>query len=111
MIDPEAASTRLDTLLARILQYGTWLASSVVFIGVATALFGAHNGIRMSQMGRSVASCGIALFILMPIVRVCAMCAFFAFARDRRLALIAAFVLIILAAGIGLGRVQRRTLR
>jgi len=104
MSEKPQASARLDGLLAPLLQYGTWSASAVLLIGVAMATLGADRGARISSIGLSIARYGIGLFILMPILRVCAMCAFFTLERDRRLAAIAALVLLIIGAGLALGR-------
>jgi len=104
---PARPATRLDALLAALLQYGTWLASIVVLTGSALALFGAHRGGHASSLGSAIVGYGIALFVLMPVLRVCTMCVFFVRARDR-LALVAALVLLVMGAGLVLGRMVPR---
>lgn len=81
---------RLEQLLAQLLQYGTWLASAVIALGLLLAL---SDG----AMGLSLVSTGIVLFILLPILRLSLMMIVFLHERDYRFGLIASIVLTIIA--------------
>ncbi|KFX66648.1 DUF1634 domain-containing protein [Paraburkholderia fungorum] len=119
-----AASTgrRLEHWLARLLHYGTWVATGIVAIGLAISLLrtgdgklgklaSALSGMRtLPEMlsisaGMHVMTVGIALFILLPIMRLILMLGMFLHQRDYRFSAIAALVLLIVAAGLLAGAV------
>lgn len=81
---------RLEWLLAGLLQYGSWLASIVIGLGLA-----------FSSM--RIATIGIALFILLPTLRVLLMLLVFLRERDYRFTAIAALVLAIILLGFAVG--------
>jgi uncharacterized membrane protein len=87
----------LEGVLANVLQYGTWLASAAIVAGLALALTG-------SRMGTHDITIGIALFILLPVLRVAVMLVVFLRERDYRFSAIAATVLTIIGVGFALGR-------
>lgn len=89
--------TKLEELLAALLRYGSWLASAVIGVGFALALSGSATGMR-------IATVGIAMFILLPMIRVLVM--FVAYIRERnlRFACIAGLVLAIILLGMLPGR-------
>ena len=74
---------KIEALLADLLNYGTLLASGVISFGLV-------------QSETRVTKIGIAIFILLPIVRVIVMLVVFVKARDWRISGIAALVLIII---------------
>jgi uncharacterized membrane protein len=86
---------RLEGLLAGVLHYGTWLACAVIALGLA-----------VSSNGHIVAA-GIALLILLPVLRVALMLAVFLRQRDYRFSAIAALVLMIIFLGFALGLTLR----
>jgi uncharacterized membrane protein len=90
------SAAHLEGSLARLLYYGTWLASSAIAVGLALALVNSSY-IRW-------ATGGIGMLILLPVLRVSLMLFFFLRDRDYRLAIAAALVLtiILLAVLIGL---------
>jgi hypothetical protein len=88
---------RLEQWLAALLRYGSWSASAAIGLGFALALIGAHSSHRIATMG-------IALFILLPMLRVLLMLVVFVRERDFRFACIAGSVLAIILLGIVLGR-------
>jgi uncharacterized membrane protein len=88
---------RLEGVLANVLQYGTWVASATIVAGLALALTG-------SRMGVQGITIGIALFIMLPVLRVAVMLAVFLLERDYRFSAIAATVLTIICVGFALGR-------
>ena len=84
----------LERFLARLLHYGSWVASITIGVGLALAVIDPHL---------RIATAGIVLFILLPTVRVLSMLVFFIRKRDYRLAITAAVVLTIVALGFLLG--------
>jgi hypothetical protein len=94
----------LERLLAWVLSGGTWLATCVIAVGLALPLFswlGASPATTMT--GVRIVTVGIALFILLPILRVLLMLIVFVCEGDYRLAAIAALVLVIIILGTALG--------
>ena len=81
----------LESLLAHLLDKGTWLASAV--IGVGLLLAGAGTP------GMSLVRAGVALFIALPIVRLLVMMVVFWRERDYRFGTIALLVLLIIGVG------------
>ena len=95
----------LEELLAAFLRYGSWSASAAIGLGYALALIGSHapswNPPVLFNM--RIVRVGIALFILLPILRVLLMLLVFIRERDFRFAFIAGTVLAIILLGIFLG--------
>jgi hypothetical protein len=96
---------RLESLLAGLLHYGTWLASAVIGVGLVLALMGWRAGVPdpASWSGMCIVTWGIGLFIVLPVLRVTLMLVVFVYERDYRFVTIAAFVLAIIVAGLALG--------
>jgi len=96
------ASGRLERTLAATLYWGTWVASSVVAMGLTLAMLDSGVVVREMAVQRDmrIASAGIAFFILLPVIRVIVM--LFAFLRDRdyHFSVIAALVLAITLLGL-----------
>lgn len=90
-----ASSERLENLLARLLHYGTLAASGIIALGLALR----ESGL----VGWGIAAAGIALFILLPALRVAAMLIFFLRAGDYRYGAIAALVLLIISFSFFIG--------
>lgn len=84
-----ATSASMDRLLARFLQCGTWAACALIGTGL---LFDAK-----------ALTAGVALFILLPVLRVVVMLAAFAQQRNYLYVTIAATVLAVIAAGCVIG--------
>jgi uncharacterized membrane protein len=101
----ETRSPRLESLLAGLLYYGSWLACAVIALGLVLAF--ARDGIGPGHVapstGMRVVSAGIALFILLPVSRVCVMLVVFARERDYRFVAIAVAVLAIILTGFTVG--------
>jgi hypothetical protein len=94
----------LEELLAGLLRYGSWCASAAIGLGLALTLIGSHLPARNSAtMPHRIATMGIALFILLPMLRVSLMFLVFIRERDFRFACIAGLVLAIILIGIVLG--------
>jgi hypothetical protein len=99
----------LERLLAMVLQYGTWLASAAIGVGLAIALVASHPGLHTVGFLSStrIISLGILLFILLPVFRVFHKLLVFVKERDYRFSVIAGLVLVILILGFIIGmRVQ-----
>jgi hypothetical protein len=97
--EPLAKISRLEILLAGLLQYGSWLASTAIASGLTVAMIDP----RVAPPGMRLATGGIALLILLPILRVSLMLFAFLLERDYRLALAAVLVLAIILAGVMIG--------
>jgi uncharacterized membrane protein len=95
----------LERLLAMVLQYGTWLASAAIGLGLAVALIDSHSGLHTVgfQSSTRIISLGVLLFILLPVFRVFLMLLVFLKERDYRFSVIAGLVLLILALGFIVG--------
>lgn len=82
-----------EQAIANLLRYGTWLASALIAAGLLLAL-------AYPADGHGAMKIGIAVFILLPVIRVALMLALFLRERDYTYAAIAALVLSIIAAGV-----------
>ena len=91
---------RIESLLASLLNVGTWLASIVITAGLVLSLF--HERTPFPT-GAQVVTAGIGLFILLPILRVILMLTIFVKERDYKFAAAAAVVLLIIFAGFAIG--------
>ncbi len=100
MSENQKDSNRIEGLLAGMLNFGTWLASAVIALGMARPLFPVSAPF---PTGSQVVTVGIALFILLPILRVILMLVLFLKGRDYRFAATAAAVLAIIVAGLVIG--------
>jgi hypothetical protein len=96
----------LEQLLAGTLHYGTWLAFVTIGLGLSLAFIGARFSIaRPSSIPRDmrIATVGIALLILLPVVRVVVMLIVFLRQREFHLSAIALMVLTIILLGFAVG--------
>jgi nicotinamide riboside transporter PnuC len=101
-----ASNEGLERWLAGLLHYGTWVAASTVTVGLAMALLGPWASSWTSAkalIAAHIMTAGIALFILLPIMRLILMLGVFLHQRDYRLSAIAALVLMIVVAGSMIG--------
>ena len=96
MINQDELPDQLEQQLGRLLHYGTLAAAAVVAAGLAIAF-------ASDALGLPIATAGIALFILLPVLRVAAMLIFFLRARDYRYGAIAALVLFIILISFFIG--------
>jgi len=81
----------LERLLARVLDQGTWLASGIISVGWLLRAAGWRSVVLIDS--------GIALFLLLPVVRVVIMLVVFVRERDYRFGIIAGVVLTIIVLG------------
>jgi hypothetical protein len=98
-------STVLDSLLAGTLQYGSLLATAVIGLGLLLAFTGSGLGTQhlVLARGTNILNVGIALFIVLPVLRVLLMLIVFVRERDYLLGVIAGLVLTIILLGLANG--------
>jgi len=84
--------------LAGTLHFGTWLASAAIGLGLALALLDSRFSAPKLAILRDmrIATIGIALLILLPVVRVVVMLIVYLRHRDYRFSAIALLVLTII---------------
>jgi uncharacterized membrane protein len=90
-----ARQYELERLLARVLDQGTWLASGIIGAGWLLAAAGWRSVLLINS--------GIALLLLLPVLRVLIMLVVFLRERDYRFSVIAGVVLSIIGLGAWLG--------
>ena len=99
---------RLEWLLAVVLHYGSRLASAVIAFGLGLALIHSRAPKLTIQRDMRIATIGIALFILLPVVRVVLMLIVYLRQRDYRLGAVALLVLAIIVLGFAVSLVRSR---
>jgi uncharacterized membrane protein len=103
-------SAKLEWLLAGTLRYGTSLASAVISLGLGLALIDSRFSAPSLAILRDmrIVTIGIAMLILLPVVRVIVMLIVYFRQRDYRLAAIALLVLTIILLGFTVGLAESR---
>ena len=91
---------RIESLLAGVLNVGTWLASVVIAAGLLLSLFYERTPF---STGAQIVNTGIGLFVLLPVLRVFLMLTIFVKQRDYQFAAAAVVVLLIIFAGFAIG--------
>jgi hypothetical protein len=101
---------QLELLLAGMLHLGTWLASAAIGLGLALALLDSRFSAAKLAILRDmrIATIGIALLILLPVVRVIVMLIVYLRHRDYRSSAIALLVLTIILLGFAVGSLAGR---
>ena len=96
---------RLEGMLARLLNYGTWFSSAVIALGLALVLVEGYLGASAlgGLSGTTIVTAGIALLIMLPVLRLTLMLVVFLRERDYVFGIITAAVLTIIAFGTALG--------
>jgi len=102
---------QLEWLLAGTLHLGTWLASAAIGLGLALALLDSRFSAPKLAILRDVrvATVGIALLILLPVVRVIVMLIVYLRQRDYLFSVIALLVLTIILLGFAVGLAGRHS--
>ena len=97
--------TPLERWLAALLNGGTWVASLAIAAGLILLLPDIHSALHRVALppGMPLVTAGIALFILLPVLRLILMLGAFLQQRDYRYSAITALVLLIMAAGCAVG--------
>lgn len=100
-----AARAALERRLAVLLKYGTWVASLMIAAGFLLTQRASYTGTHpaASVQGMHIVTAGIALFILLPILRLMLMLGVFVHQRDYRFCVVTTLVLLIVFAGCVIG--------
>jgi hypothetical protein len=97
----------LESRLASLLHFGTWLASALMGLGLPLFLVFGRNAssqeTSVTNLANELMKVGIAVFILLPVVRVAFMLTVFARQRDSRFVAMSGLVLLIIAASALIG--------
>jgi uncharacterized membrane protein len=106
MKDHPPARSSMETILARVLYYGTWLASVLIAFGFTLmwidAQWDTHAWAGLPD--QEYVTLGIGLFILLPVLRVTVMLVMFLKQRDYHFVAISAMVLLIIILSYLLGK-------
>ena len=97
-----AGRPELDQLLASVLHRGAWLGWSIIALGLTLPTAG-WSGASSTIICTRIVTAGIALLIVLPVLRVFLMLVVFVRERDFRLGAIAMLVLAIMLLGSVLG--------
>jgi len=90
-----------EQLIAGLLWYGTWLASSHIALGLVLGLLQHFvMPLLLGFSGFAVVKAGVALFILLPVTRVALMLFIFVCAQDYAYMAISALVLVIIGVSL-----------
>jgi uncharacterized membrane protein len=93
----------LENLLARMLSCGTWISTATIAVGFTMVFTGRPSAATADIAAMRVVGAGIALLIMLPILRVTIMVAAFVRQRDYRFSAFAGAVLVIILLGFALG--------
>lgn len=88
-----------DRAIAKLLHYGTGLASFIIAAGLAVQWLHPLTKATLGLSGDGLMKAGVALFILLPVSRVALMLIQFVQVRDTAYVAISALVLAIIGAG------------
>lgn len=101
----KSAGEGQERAIAGLLYYGTGLASFIIAVGLTVQWLPFSDAILFGLNGFDLVKAGVALFILLPVLRVALMLLLFAQARDTAYVMISALVLAIIGAGflVGIG--------
>ena len=89
---------RIESLLAGVLDVGTWLASVLIGAGLVLSLLN-----ERTPFPTQVVNTGVRLFVLLPILRVILMLTIFVKERAYQFAAAALVVLLTICAGFAIG--------
>ena len=95
----------LDQLLASVLYRGTWLGWSIIALGLTLPQVG-WSGTSCTMTCTRIVTAGIALLIVLPVLRVSLMLVVFVRERDVLFSAIAMLVLAIILLGSVVGVVS-----
>jgi len=93
-------NSKLEKVIAGLLWYGTWIASAVITAGLILSMLHLSEGLHPLLDGYGLMKAGVALFILLPILRVVLMLFVFLQERDFIFTAISILVLIIIGSGV-----------
>jgi hypothetical protein len=95
----------LERRLSIVLRYGTWLACALIAAGLGGALLGEHARPSDTAVTSAIqlVTVGIAVLLVLPVLRVMLMAIAFAWERDYLFVGIATLVLAVIGLGLALG--------
>lgn len=98
----------LERRLAALLKYGTWIASLLIAAGCMLTLAASYMAPKAAASihgvdGVRIMTAGVALFILLPVLRLLLMLGVFLQHRDYRFSIVTLLVLLIVFAGCAIG--------
>ena len=95
----------LERRLSIVLRYGTWLACALIAAGLGCALRDEHAGASGTAVtsATQLVTVGIAVLLVLPVLRVVLMAIAFARERDYLFVGIATLVLAVIGLGLALG--------
>ncbi len=90
-----------EQIIAALLWYGTWFASTIIAVGMILGGFDDTHSRRIFGLsGYDFVKGGVAFFILLPVARVALMMSIFLRERDYAYTIISILVLAIIGVGI-----------
>ncbi|HEY3901972.1 MAG TPA: DUF1634 domain-containing protein [Chthoniobacter sp.] len=109
----EPVISHLESRLAALLHVGTWLACGLIALGLPLFFIldrkDQHPQFSLAHLADPLMKAGIAVFILLPVLRVIVMLVLFRRQKDYRFAAIAALVLAIILVSVLVGVISSRT--
>ncbi|HTH96553.1 MAG TPA: DUF1634 domain-containing protein [Stellaceae bacterium] len=95
---------RLELRIAHLLRSGTYVGCLAIGLGLILSWF---DGGHTARLGQDIVAAGIALFILLPVLRVTLMLAAFLKQRDAYFAMAAGIVLAVIIISCAVGWLMR----
>ncbi|HEY2686014.1 MAG TPA: DUF1634 domain-containing protein [Steroidobacteraceae bacterium] len=89
----------MESQLAHLLDYGTWIGTLLIAVGLVWPAAGLNFGPRPMPL----VTLGVIVLIALPVIRVLVMLWNFVRTHERRFALLALLVLVIVAIGLAIG--------
>jgi uncharacterized membrane protein len=100
MIQLKTGSTRrVESDLAHLLNYGTWLGSLLI----AAGLVWPNWRLEFLRWSLPLVTLGVVVLIALPVIRVLVMWCNFMITHERRFAMLALTVLVIIGIGLAVG--------
>lgn len=105
MNEPLSGSDAATRAIAILLSTGTWIACAILTLGLALGLCAPwlqQRGVTLPSLldAHHLLWAGILMFVLLPVARVIATLILLARAKDRVYVALAAFVLLVIGAGV-----------
>lgn len=91
--------TALEPRLARLLNYGTWICSATIAIGVIL------NALEFELPSVDLVTVGIVGFIALPVIKLFTMLAHYVSYRDVPMVRVVTVVILLVTAGLILGTI------
>jgi uncharacterized membrane protein len=89
----------MESQLAHLLDYGTWIGTLLIAVGLVWPA----AGLNFVPWPMPLVAMGVIVLIALPVIRVLVMLWNFVRTHERRFALLALLVLVIVAIGLAIG--------